>query len=99
MIDDNSQASEKKMRKYYSKLDKQDSKLDNIIEMINKMMYQNQNSNYPPENMDSPQEQGPTTVVPANKKALPLEGGNSTKNGYLWTIKHDISSPKFWRII
>ena len=80
MIDDNSQSSEKKMKKYYFKLDKQDSKLDIIIEMIKKMMYQNQNSNYPPKNMDSPQDQGPTTVVPANKKDLPLEGGKSTKN-------------------
>ena len=48
MIDDNSQDNVEKMKKYYSKLDKQDSKLDNIIEMLKKMMYQNQNSNYPP---------------------------------------------------
>ena len=81
------------MNKYYSKLDKQDSKLDNIKEMIKNMMYQNQNSNYPPENMDSPQDQGPTTVVSANKKALLSEGGNYTKYGYLWNLKHDTSSP------
>ena len=99
MIDDNSQPSEKKMKKYYFKLDKQDSKLDNIIEMIQNMMYQNQNSNHPLANMDSPQDQGHTTVVPANKKALPLEGGNSTKNGYLWTLKHDISLPKFYELL
>ena len=79
MIDDNRQASDEKINKYYSKLYKQDSKLDNIIEMIKEMMYQNQNSNYPPENMDSPYYQGPTTTVPYNKKALPLAGGNSTK--------------------
>ena len=54
MIDDSSQASDEKMNKYYSKLYKQDSKLDNIIEMIKIMMYHNQNSNYTPENMDSP---------------------------------------------
>ena len=29
---------------------------------------------------DSPKEQDPTTVVLANKKAPPLEGGNLTKN-------------------
>ena len=59
-------------------------------------MYQNQNSNYPPDNMDSPQDQGPTTLVSANKKALPLEGGNSTKNGYLWNLKYEISLPKLY---
>ena len=54
IIDDNRQASDEKMKKYYSKLDKQDSKLDNTIAMIKNMMYQNQNSNYPPDIMDSP---------------------------------------------
>ena len=99
MIDDNSQSYDEKMKKYYSKLDKQDSKLDNIIEMIKNMMYQNQNLNYPPDNMDSPQDQGPTTVVPSKNKALPLEGGNYTKNGYLWTLKHKISSPKCYELL
>ena len=54
MIDDNIQASDERMKKYYSKLDKQDSKLDNIIEIIKNMMYQNQNSNYFTETMDLP---------------------------------------------
>ena len=44
--------------------------------------------------MDSPNYQDTTTVVPANKKASPLEGGNSTKNGGMWTLKHEIISPK-----
>ena len=99
MIDDKSQASDDKMKKYYSKLDKKDSKLDNIIEIIKNIMYQNQNSNYPPENMDSPYDQGTTTVFLDEKKALPLEGGNSTKNGYLGTLKHDIRLPKFYELL
>ena len=45
IIDDNSQASDEKMKRYYSKLDKQYSKLENITEMIKKMMDQNQNLN------------------------------------------------------
>ena len=56
-----------------------DSKLGNLMEMIKNIMDKNQNSNYSPDNMDSPKAQDSTTVVPANKKALPLEGGNSTK--------------------
>ena len=99
MIDDNRKAPDEKMKKYYSKLDKQGYKLDNITAMINQMMYHNQNSNYPPDNMDSPQAQCPTTVVPDNNKTIPLEGGNYTKNGYLWTLKHEISSPKFYELL
>ena len=87
------------MKKYYSKLDKQDSKLDNIIVMIKNMMYHNQKQNCPPDNMDSSKVQVPTNLVPANNKALPLEGGNSTKNGYLWTHKHEIRSPEFYELL
>ena len=54
MIDDNMKHYDEKMKKYYSKLDKKDSKLDNITAMINQMMYQNQNSNYLPDNIDRP---------------------------------------------
>ena len=53
MIDDNRQSSDEKMKKYYSKLDKQDSKLFNITAMIKNIMYQNQNYNYLPDNIDS----------------------------------------------
>ena len=44
--------------------------------------------------MDPPSSQDTTTVVTANKKASPLEGGNSTKNGGIWNLKHEIISPK-----
>ena len=30
----------------------------------------------------------PTTVVPAIRRALPLEGGHSTKIGVMWTLKN-----------
>ena len=99
MVDDNSQDYDDKMKKYYSKLDKQDSKIDNILEMIKIMMDNNQNLNHSPDNMDSPKYQGPTTEVPANNKALTLKGGHSTKKIYVWTLKHDISSPKLYKLL
>ena len=34
------------------------------------------------------------TVVPANRRDPPLEGGHSTKIGGIWTLKHEISSQK-----
>ena len=47
----------------------------------------------------SPTPPDPTTMVPANRRAPSLEGGNSTKIGGMWTLKHDISSPKFYEIL
>ena len=41
----------------------------------------------------------PTTVVPANSSAPPLEGGHSTKIGGMCTFKHEMSSPKFYEIL
>ena len=41
----------------------------------------------------------PTTVVPANRRDPPLEGGHYTKIGVTWTLKHDIISPKFYEIL
>ena len=57
------------------------------------MMDQIKNSKSSPDKKDSPKDQNPTTVVPDNKKATPLEGGCFTKIGGMWTLKHDIISP------
>ena len=51
------------------------------------------------ENNDFTKSQYPTTMVPDNKKDPPLKGGHSTKNGCMWNLKHDISSPKFYEIL
>ena len=41
----------------------------------------------------------PATVVPTNRRDSPLEGGQSTKIGGMWTLKHVISSPKFYELL
>ena len=41
----------------------------------------------------------PTTVVPTNRRDPPLEGGYYTKIVGMWTLKHEISSPKFYEIL
>ena len=41
----------------------------------------------------SPKAQDPSTVVP------PLEVGNSAKKIGMWTLKYEISSPKFYDIL
>ena len=38
-------------------------------------------------------------MVSANKRDPSLEGGNSTEIGVMWTLKHDISSPKFYELL
>ena len=38
-------------------------------------------------------------MISANKSDTPLEGGHSTEIGGMWTLKHDISSPKFYEIL
>ena len=99
MIDDNRKSYAEKMKKYYSKLDKQDSKIDNLTEMIINIVDKNQNLNNLSDNIYSPKYQGPTTVVPNNNKSPTLEGGYSTKYGYMRTLDYEISSPKFYELL
>ena len=56
-------------------------------------------SKYSLDKNDLPKDQYPTTVIPANWKDPPLEGGNSTNIGCMWNLKHDIRSPKFYEIL
>ena len=38
-------------------------------------------------------------MLPANKRALPLEVGHYIKIGGMWNLKHDISPPKFYELL
>ena len=38
-------------------------------------------------------------MVPDNNRDPPLEGVNSTKNGGIWSLKHETSSPKFYELL
>ena len=52
-----------------------------------------------PYKKDQPNPEEHNTVVLANRRAPPSDGGNYTKNGGMWTLKHDISSPKFYELL
>ena len=78
-------------------LNKYEFESANIKALINKVIGHNKTSF--PDNMYPPNSQDNTTVVPANKKASPLEGGNSTKNGGMWTLKHKIISTKLYELL
>ena len=83
--------------KKYSEYTKMRSDMNKIKTILTHMMIQKHNSQ--PENMYPPKSQDPSTVVPANKKAPLLKGGHSTKIGGMRTLKHEISSPKFYEIL
>ena len=49
-----------------------------------------------PTQKDSPKTLEPTNVVPNNNVDSPLDGGQSTKIGGMWTLKNEISSPRLY---
>ena len=66
---------------------------------ITSMMYQNNNSKLSPAQKDTSNLTDITTVVPANRRNPPLNGGHSTKIGGILTPKHEIRSPYFYELL
>ena len=56
-------------------------------------------SNESPDNMDSTKSQYPTTEVLYSNKSPPSEGEDSKTIGGVWTLNHEISSPKFYELL
>ena len=63
------------------------------------MMDQTNISKYSPDHKDSPKPPYPTTLVPDNIRAPPLDSERSMKTGGVWNIKHEIRSPKFYEFL
>ena len=84
-------------RKYYNEKMKKLTKY--LTAMITLMMDKIKISKYSPDRKYSPKTQDSNFVVLDNKKASSLEGGNYTKIGGMWTLKHEISSPKFYELL
>ena len=80
-----------------------DDKMKNLIEELKSMitstiistMGQMNISKSSPNQKDSHKIEDPTNVVLAKSRAPALYGGHSIKNCDMWTLKHDIRSPKF----
>ena len=49
--------------------------------------------------MDSPKSKDPTSGLPSNKKSPPQEGGYYANIDDMWTLKHEIRSPKFCELL
>ena len=89
MIDANRQDYDEKIMKLTAEL----------TAVIGSIMDQIKVSISSPENMNSPKEQDTITEVPDNRKAPPLEGGSYKTFGGMWTLKYDISLPKFYELL
>ena len=48
---------------------------------------------------DLPKPLEPTTVVPTNRRSPPLDGRKYTKIGGMWTLKHEIRSTNFYKLL
>ena len=90
----------------YDKQINTDKKLTNITEDLNflteiitSMMDQTNNSKFSPAQKDTSNPPDPTTVVPANRRDPPLDRVLSIKIGDMCTLKHEISSPKFYKLL
>ena len=106
MLKDYEQDSDEKMTKYKQESDEKTTKLsEDFKTMFAVLSYQIDKSNHINTMASSPTQKDklnplePTIVVPANRRAPPLEGGHSTKIGGIWTLKHEISSPKFYELL
>ena len=69
-----------------------------LSDQINKSNQINTMSSSPTQK-DTSTPPDPTTMVPDNRRAPPLEGGNSTKIGGMCNLKCEISSPKFYELL
>ena len=63
------------------------------------MMDQTNISKSSPTQKDTSTPPDPITMVQTNRRDPPLEGGHSTKIGGMCTLKHEISSPRFYELL
>ena len=69
---------------------------EDLTSIITSIMDQIKISKSLPKNKASPKDQDNNTVVPDDNMDPPLEGRNYKQIGGMWTLKHDIRSPKLY---
>ena len=95
-IEANKQEADKKQMKTYEKLTLLTENLQVFTSLMTDKTYISKSS---PAQKDTSTPPDPTTVVPTNKRAPPLQGRHYTKIVGMWTLKHDISSPKLYELL
>ena len=78
-------------------------KIKKIKETLNQVLAElkdkNNISKSSPAQKDTSTPPDPTNKVQTNRRAPPLEGGISENIGGMWTLKHEISSPRFYELL
>ena len=85
--------------KTYEKLTQITEDLKVLTETITSIMDQTNNSKLSPAQKDISTPPDPTTVVPDNRRAPTLDRVHPNKIGGMWTLKHEIRSPKFYELL
>ena len=74
--------------------------IDTLKQILSEMKkYKNNISKSSTDQKDTSTSPDPTTTVQTNRRPPPLEGVISENIGVMWTLKHDISSPKFYELL
>ena len=68
-------------------------------ETIKSIMNQTNNSKFSPAQNNTSHPPYPATVLLANRRAPLLDRGHYSKIGGMWTLKHEIISPKFYELL
>ena len=89
-IDKNDRATYKKQKETDEKYDKTRKLMENLMDK-----FYNPSSN----RVETNNPQYSIIMVHTNRKVPPLEGVNSHKIGVMYTLKHDISSPKSYELV
>ena len=67
--------------------------------VLEEMKDKNNISKSSPAQKDTSTPPDPTTTFQTNRRAPPFEGGISENIGGMWTLKHEISSPRFYELL
>ena len=85
----NKQESDEKMTQFTLKFEKLFAVILNQLKTLE----------YSPTQKNKSNPSDTTTVVPDNRRDKPLNGVHYNKMCGMWTLKHDISSPKFYELL
>ena len=72
---------------------------ETLNQVLEEMKDKNNISKSSPAQKDTSTPLDPTTTVQTNRRAPPLEGGISKNIGGMWTLKYEISSPRFYELL
>ena len=68
-------------------------------QVLKEMKNKNNISKSSPAQKDTSTPPDPTTTFQTNNRAPPLEGDLYKNIGGMWTLKHEISSPRFYKLL